>query len=87
MRRRRILIVNPNSSPLVTEILAREARRLVGEAAEIDAALLERLELFDGVVGADHADNAHDQRRNDRRPSRADARAYSCRPHPRSYRT
>jgi allantoin racemase len=37
MRRRRILIVNPNSSPLVTEILAREARRLVGEAAEIDA--------------------------------------------------
>ncbi|WP_158817995.1 aspartate/glutamate racemase family protein [Methylocapsa sp. S129] len=37
MTRRRILLVNPNTSALVTQILASEARRIVGEAAEIDA--------------------------------------------------
>jgi Asp/Glu/hydantoin racemase len=36
-RRRRILLVNPNTSELITEILAREARRIVGDEAEIVA--------------------------------------------------
>jgi allantoin racemase len=35
-RRRRILLINPNTSRVVTEILAAEARRIVGEVAEIE---------------------------------------------------
>jgi Asp/Glu/hydantoin racemase len=34
--RRRILLVNPNTSPLVTQILVAEARRIVGGQAEIE---------------------------------------------------
>jgi allantoin racemase len=34
-RRRRILLINPNTSPSVTDILVDEARRIVGEVAEI----------------------------------------------------
>lgn len=37
MTPRRILLINPNISESVTEILAREARRLVGDAAAIHA--------------------------------------------------
>jgi Asp/Glu/hydantoin racemase len=35
--KRRILLVNPNTSPLVTEILAAAARRIAGPLAEIEA--------------------------------------------------
>ena len=34
--RRRILLINPNTSPLVTEILVAEARSIAGEVAEIE---------------------------------------------------
>ena len=37
MTRRRVLLVNPNTSARITQILADEARRLVGENAEIVA--------------------------------------------------
>lgn len=36
MRRRRILLINPNTSPVVTDILVAEARRIAGEAAEVE---------------------------------------------------